>query len=155
MHAGIAAAPAAPSPPGTEFPLGPGQVVGFVPMVEAGALGLRHLRAYRKKDARHAAPPLSNPDIGVVDREADLQHDLIMLDLAVFEVAARLQHLKPAQVAQGAAGTADRALDRILDAGLRRAADLDDPVDVVFHRFRLLVARMLLCDPRETRPPSH
>src|SRR5439155_11919719 len=100
-------------------------------------------------------PPLSNPDIGVVDREADLQHDLIMLDLAVFEVAARLQHLKPAQVAQGAAGTADRALDRILDAGLRRAADLDDPVDVVFHRFLLLVARMLLCDPRETRPPSH
>src|SRR5436190_19408410 len=79
----------------------------------------------------------SDAGVGIVDREADLQHDLVVLDLAAFEVAAGLKHLEPAQTSEGASGTAHRGLNRVLDAGLRRAADLDDPVDVVLHRFLL------------------
>jgi hypothetical protein len=66
--------------------------------------------------------------IVVFEREPDLKVDLVMRHLAVFDVAARLHHLEPADLPQGARRTADRVLDCILDAFLRRACDFDDPV---------------------------
>jgi hypothetical protein len=38
-----------------------------------------------------------------------------MRDLAVFDMAARLHHLEPANLAQRARGAADGVLDRILN----------------------------------------
>ena len=39
------------------------------------------------------------PDIAVVDRETNLQRDLIVLNLAALDVAAHVLDLEPAQVA--------------------------------------------------------
>jgi hypothetical protein len=46
---------------------------------------------------------------------------------AAFDMAARLYYLEPADLPQCARRTADGVLDRVLDAFLRRARDLDDP----------------------------
>ena len=54
-----------------------------------------------------------------------------MSHLAVFDVAARLQHLEPADLPERARGAADGILDRVFDAVLRGTGDLDDPVDVI------------------------
>jgi hypothetical protein len=51
--------------------------------------------------------------------------------LAVFDVAARLHHLEPADLPERARGAADGVLDRVLDAYLRGTDDLDDAVDVI------------------------
>src|SRR4029077_4712105 len=70
----------------------------------------------------------------VVEREPDFEGDLVVGHLAVFDMAARLHHLEPADLPQGARRTADGVLDRVLDALLRRACDFDDPVNVIRHR---------------------
>src|ERR1700730_11364894 len=70
----------------------------------------------------------------VVEREADFEGDLVVGHLAVFDMAARLHHLEPADLPQGARRTADGVVDRVLDALLRRACDFDDPVNVIRHR---------------------
>ena len=57
-----------------------------------------------------------------------------MRDLAVFDMAARLHHLKPANLAQRARGAADAVLNRVLDAFLRGTGDLNDAVNVIGHR---------------------
>ena len=41
-----------------------------------------------------------------------------MVDLPVLDMPAGLHHLKPLQISQRLAGTLDRRLDGILDAGL-------------------------------------
>src|SRR5437764_1677595 len=122
MHGRVAAAPAAPSPASAEGPQRPGQVIGLVPMVEARAFGLGHLGADREIGFGHRR---SGADVRIVDREADLQRDLVVLDLAGLEMAAGLGDLEPAQVAQGAAGARDSGLYCVLDAGRRRAGDPD------------------------------
>jgi hypothetical protein len=71
----------------------------------------------------------------VVEREPDFEGDLIVRHLTVFDMAARLHHLKPADLPQSARRTADGVLDRVLDALLRRASDFDDSVNVVGHRY--------------------
>jgi hypothetical protein len=63
--------------------------------------------------------------IVVVESEADLQSDLVMRTLAVLDMAPRLDHLEPANLAQRARCTADGVADRVLDALFRRACDLD------------------------------
>jgi hypothetical protein len=57
-----------------------------------------------------------------------------MRDLAVFNMAARLHHLKPANLAQRARGAADAVLNCVLDAFLRGTGDLNDPVNVIGRR---------------------
>src|SRR5206468_5867116 len=55
----------------------------------------------------------SGSGVGIVDREADFQRDLIMLDLAAVDMAAGLHDLEPAQVAQGFRSAVDGDVDRI------------------------------------------
>ena len=57
MHAGIAAAPAAPGAARREGAQGPGQVVGFVPLVEALAFAGGHFGPHRDIGPRHRAKP--------------------------------------------------------------------------------------------------
>src|ERR1700756_281678 len=57
-----------------------------------------------------------------------------MRHLAVFDMAARLHHLEPPNLAQGARGAAYGVLNCILNALFRRARDLDDPVNMVRHQ---------------------
>lgn len=72
--------------------------------------------------------------IVVIQGKADLEGYLVMRDLAIFDMAARLHHL-PAKLAQRARGAADGVRDRILNTLLGRAYDLDDSVDVITHLF--------------------
>src|ERR1700719_5083505 len=70
----------------------------------------------------------------VVERESNFESDLVMRNLAVFDMAARLHHFEPANLPQRARRTADGDLYRVLDALFRRARDLDDSVNMVRHR---------------------
>jgi hypothetical protein len=72
--------------------------------------------------------------IVVVERESNFESDLVMRNLAVFDMAARLHHFEPANLPQRARRTPDGGLDRILDALFRGARDLDDSVNMVRHR---------------------
>src|ERR1700704_998914 len=63
--------------------------------------------------------------------EADLERHLIVRDLAVFHMATRLHDLEPSQMSNRLVGAADRSADGILDAGLGRAHEFDDFVDMV------------------------
>ena len=49
-----------------------------------------------------------------------------MRHLAVFDMAACLQHLEPTDLPECARGAADGVLDRVLDALLGGACNLDD-----------------------------
>jgi hypothetical protein len=49
-------------------------------------------------------------------------------------MAARFNHLKQADLPQRAGGATNGALNRIYDAFLRRAGNLDDSVNVIGHR---------------------
>jgi hypothetical protein len=69
-----------------------------------------------------------------VEREPDFESDLVMRNLAVFDMAARFHHFEPANLPQRAGRTPDGGLDRVLDALFRRARDLDDSVNMVRHR---------------------
>jgi hypothetical protein len=71
--------------------------------------------------------------IVVTQCKADPERNLVMRDLAVFDMAARLHHLEPADLAQRARGAADGVMDRTLNTLPRRACDLDDSVDVIGH----------------------
>jgi hypothetical protein len=53
---------------------------------------------------------------------------------AIFDMAARLNPLEPADLPQRARGATNGVLDRISDAFLRRTGDLDDSVNVIGHR---------------------
>src|SRR6185437_5739122 len=70
----------------------------------------------------------------LLDGKADLEDDLVVADLALLDMAARLDHLEPPEVLQRLRGTRDGVLDRILDARLGGARKLDDSVDLVLHR---------------------
>src|SRR5215467_10606451 len=72
--------------------------------------------------------------IVVIQCKADLEGDLVMRDLAVFDMAARLHHFKPANLAQRARGAADAVLNRVLNTFFRRPGDLNDAVYVIGHR---------------------
>ena len=52
---------------------------------------------------------------------------------AVFDMAARLHYLEPADLTERARSAADSVLDRVLDALLRGTGDLDNPVNVIGH----------------------
>ncbi len=92
------------------------------------------LVARRRRDVSQDVRLLLPASIVVVKREPDLESDLVMRNLAVFDMAARLHHLEPADLAERARCTTDGVLDRVLKAPLRRACDLDDPVNMIRHR---------------------
>src|SRR5271166_531466 len=83
---------------------------------------------------RRRPRPRVPASIVVVEREPDFESDLIMRNLAVFDMAARLHHFEPANLPQRARRTADGVLNRVLDALLRGPCDLDDPVNMIRHR---------------------
>src|SRR5689334_16437952 len=66
----------------------------------------------------------------VLHGEADLQRHLVVLDLAIDDVARGPRNFEPAQVAQGAAGAPDCQANRILDAFLRCTDQFNHPIDV-------------------------
>jgi hypothetical protein len=70
----------------------------------------------------------------VVEGKSNFESDLVMRHPAIFDMAARLNHLEPADLPQRARGATDGVVDRIFDAFLRRTGDLDDPVNVIGHR---------------------
>jgi len=71
--------------------------------------------------------PRTDPaSIAFVQRKSDFQSDLVMRHLTVFDVAARLHHLEPADLSERARSAADGVLDRVLDALLGGACNLDD-----------------------------
>src|SRR6266446_2868045 len=76
-----------------------------------------------------------------LQREADLQTDLPVRDLAVDDMAARLGDGEPVHVADRLVGLGDRCLHGILDADRRRAGEFQELVDVVGHDGDLLHAR--------------
>src|SRR5689334_5285057 len=95
---GIAAAPAAPGTARREGAHCPGQVVRLVPVVEALAVAFGHLGPHRYIGPTHRAAAVSRSgpaNVAVVDREADLQRHLIMLNLALVEMTAGLDDLEP------------------------------------------------------------
>src|SRR5687768_17743653 len=56
-----------------------------------------------------------------------------MADSAILDVASRVDHLEPAQMAQRLASPGDGDADRIVNARLRRADELDHLVDMLRH----------------------
>jgi hypothetical protein len=86
---------------------------------------------------RAEGPGSVAPSIVVVERESDFESDLVMRHRAVFDMAARLHHLKPADLPQRARRAANGVLNRVLDALFRGACNLDDPVNVIWHRHLL------------------
>src|SRR6202012_1012923 len=73
------------------------------------------------------------PRSGGFQREADLERYLIVTDLAVLNVAARLDHFKPIHIADGLVGLRDRRGNRVLDARLGRTYEFEHLVNMVFH----------------------
>ena len=52
----------------------------------------------------------------LLQRESDLQRDLIPINLAVPDVTANLLDLEPTEISQRPGGLADRIADRVGDA---------------------------------------
>src|SRR5260370_35368521 len=73
--------------------------------------------------------------------EPDFQQHLVMTHFSVFDLSACLDHLEPAKMLERLRCPGDGALDRILDARLRRAHEIDDLVDVVLHSLPFLRSR--------------
>jgi hypothetical protein len=72
-------------------------------------------------------PGLGPADDGVVlvlrsldfQSKAGFEHDLIVPDLAILDVAASLDDLEPVQISQRLTGPLDRGLNGVLNAGFR------------------------------------
>lgn len=67
-------------------------------------------------------------------REAELHHHLIALDLLVLALAAQLGHFESAQLVDRLGSARDSPGDRILNAVVGSADDLDDLGDVIHAR---------------------
>src|SRR5580704_4484890 len=91
------------------------------------------LATERVSGKRRAEPLHGNVPrlIVVVERKPHLESDLVMRHRAVFDMAARLHYLEPADLTERARSAADGVLDRVLDALLRGTGDLDNPVNVI------------------------
>jgi hypothetical protein len=76
---------------------------------------------------------LSDPLGLFVQSEAELDGDLPIIHLAIFDVTAGLDDLEPMQIVQRLRRLRDRALDSIFDADFRGARQLDLFIDVFAH----------------------
>ena len=68
-----------------------------------------------------------------LDGEADLDRHLVVKDLSALDMAARFEDFEPADTVDRARSPSDRGLDGVLDAGGRRADELDYFINVVCH----------------------
>src|SRR6185437_6789295 len=66
--------------------------------------------------------------------QAELHLHLVVIDLAVDDMAADLGHLEPFEIAQGFRGGVDAVADRLVEAAARAADNLGDAVDMIAHR---------------------
>src|SRR5688572_6960115 len=66
-------------------------------------------------------------------RKADLEGYLIVRNLAVLDVPSGFNDFKPIHVPNGLAGQFDGRADGILNAGLGRADDFKNLVNMIFH----------------------
>jgi hypothetical protein len=82
--------------------------------------------------------------IVVVECKSDFESDLVMRHPAVFDMAACLQHLEPADLPECARGASNGILNRVFDAVLRGTGNLDDPVDVIVGHRHLSLAEWLV-----------
>lgn len=73
--------------------------------------------------------------------QAELHLHLIMLDLAVGDVAADAHDLDPFDIAQRFRCRGDAVLNRLVDAFSRAADDFRDAIDVIAHRCLRPVSR--------------
>jgi hypothetical protein len=96
--------------------------------------GFLHRRSASLENERPQLGDVVPALIVVVKRKSYFEGDLVVRRPAVFDMAARLHHLEPAELAQRARGATNGVLDRILDALLGGTSDLDDPVNVIGHR---------------------
>src|SRR5690242_14626061 len=72
-------------------------------------------------------------DGSVVDPESDLHHHLIMLYLAVLDMASDLLHFEPVEISHRLRSARNRGLDRIGDRGLGTADKFHFLVDMIAH----------------------
>src|ERR1700745_630696 len=102
--------------------------------------------ATERVSGRRAEPLHGNVPrlIVVVECKPHLESDLVMRHRAVFDMAARLHYLEPADLTERARSAADSVLDRVLDALLRGTGDLDNPVNVIGHRHPSVAWRFVL-----------
>jgi hypothetical protein len=75
----------------------------------------------------------------VFQSKAGFEHDLIVPDLAILDVAASLDDLEPVQISQRLTGPLDRGLNGVLNAGFRRTNKFYHLVDMIRHRVLLLI----------------
>src|SRR5579872_6431597 len=66
--------------------------------------------------------------------QAELHLYLVVIDLAVDDVAADLGHLEPFEIAKRFRRSVDAVADRLVEAAARAADDLGDAVDMIVHR---------------------
>ena len=69
----------------------------------------------------------------VVERKADLDRHLPMVDLVVNDMATRLDNFKPTQVMNTLASFLDRIFDSLVSAYIGRSGKFDFFIDVVTH----------------------
>ena len=80
-----------------------------------------------------------------LQREARLEHDLIVVHLAFLHLPAGFHYLKPTHVSQDLVRSLDRGLDRLRDGLLPRTGKLNHLVDMTRHRMPpMLVSLSLL-----------
>jgi hypothetical protein len=69
----------------------------------------------------------------VIHREADFDGHLPVMHLSLGDVAARFDHLKPAQVLDGFVCALDGLVHGVLDGSGGSASKFDEFIDGVFH----------------------
>jgi hypothetical protein len=74
---------------------------------------------------------LNSRPFSVLHREADLDRHLPVLNLPLVDVAARLDHLEPAQVLDGFVRAFDGLFNGVLDGSSRSAGEFDEFIDVI------------------------
>jgi hypothetical protein len=71
--------------------------------------------------------------VSILDSETDFHDDLIVRDLVVDDMTARLDHLEPVQVLDGFSCLGNGVIDCIVSACCRCANEFDDLVGVAGH----------------------
>src|SRR5579883_656516 len=115
----------------------------------AGAVSARRGRAHRAEIRQPRAKPRRDHDIACISRppftlarsicrvalqpEAGFDRHLVLRHLAVLDIAAHLNDLEPAEMAQRERGLGDGAVDRLAHAFVRRTDQFDDFIDVIRH----------------------
>ena len=84
--------------------------------------------------------------------EADFDGHLPVFHLSLVDIAARFDHLKPAQVLDGFVRPLDGLVHGVLDGSGGGAGEFDEIIDVVLHGW--LPGKFILCPVFKTVDPS-